>query len=343
MGLVGGPDASDSPSGPTPCTPQLRASPDDIDLSALWAAVRGVMPKLLIATLAVGVACYAGLSLLTPKYASQAQIEIVSKGVGNPFEPRRDTGTPEHRVGAHGQGGDRHPRAGAASRATWPSSSPPSSHLAAKPEFNSALVERDLFGKLLHLIGLVGPRAGETDDERVLTAYYDALARLSDQGHARHHDRVPFRGPQARRRACQQAGRALPRRSLPAHGRREPGCARQARAADQEARRGGGGGRGGGDPLPRPGQHLRRRTRQDRSQRAAAGGADRRAHQDGDRARGSGGACQRPRARSLARGTARRCPTCRSPRSCRASSSSACASSVRSPSCRRRCCRRIRA
>ena len=47
--------------------------------------------------------------------------------------------------------------------------------LASRPEFNSALIERGPFGKTLQLIGLVGPRAGESEDERVLAAYYDAL------------------------------------------------------------------------------------------------------------------------------------------------------------------------
>src|SRR5262249_51445276 len=41
--------------------------------------------------------------------------------------------------------------------------------------FNSALIERGMFGKLLHLVGLVGPRAGESEDDRVLAAYFDAL------------------------------------------------------------------------------------------------------------------------------------------------------------------------
>ena len=154
--------------------PQLRASPDDIDLSALWAAVRGVMPKLLMAALAVGVACYAGLSLLTPKFASQAQIEIVSKGVSNPFEPRRDTGAADIvSVRMDKEAIATHVRALLSSDLALKLAA--ELHLAEKPEFNSRLIERNLFGKLLQLMGLVGPRAGETDDERVLTAYYDAL------------------------------------------------------------------------------------------------------------------------------------------------------------------------
>src|SRR5581483_9554001 len=34
---------------------------------------------------------------------------------------------------------------------------------------------RDAFGKILQLVGLVGPRPGESEEDRVLAAYYDAL------------------------------------------------------------------------------------------------------------------------------------------------------------------------
>ena len=47
--------------------------------------------------------------------------------------------------------------------------------LAARPEFNSTLAERGPVGRTLRLIGLVGPRAGESEEELVLAAYYDAL------------------------------------------------------------------------------------------------------------------------------------------------------------------------
>ena len=75
---------------------QFPASPDDIDLSCARgcrqarAAEAADRHRWL-----VGVASFVALSMLTPKYASQAQIEIISKGLGNPFEPRRDTSTPE--------------------------------------------------------------------------------------------------------------------------------------------------------------------------------------------------------------------------------------------------------
>jgi uncharacterized protein involved in exopolysaccharide biosynthesis len=153
---------------------QIPASPDDIDLAALGTAVRRVLPKLLIATLAIGVVTAGGLSMLTPKYASQAQIEIISKGLGNPFEPRRDTSTPELvSVRMDKEAIATHVRALQSSDLALKLAA--DLKLATRPEFNSTLVERGTIGRSLRAIGLVGPRAGESEDELVLTAYYDAL------------------------------------------------------------------------------------------------------------------------------------------------------------------------
>ena len=153
---------------------QIPASPDDIDLAALGTAVRRVLPKLLIATLAIGVVTAGGLSMLTPKYASQAQIEIISKGLGNPFEPRRDTSTPELvSVRMDKEAIATHVRALQSSDLALKLAA--DLKLATRPEFNSTLVERGPVGRSLRAIGLVGPRAGESEDELVLAAYYDAL------------------------------------------------------------------------------------------------------------------------------------------------------------------------
>jgi uncharacterized protein involved in exopolysaccharide biosynthesis len=150
------------------------ASPDDIDLVALGVAVRRALPRLMIATAVVAVACFAALSLITPKYASQAQIEIVSKGLGNPFEPRRDPNSPELvSVRMDKEAIATHVRALASSDLALKVIA--DLNLAAKPEFNSALVDRGPFGQLLQLVGLLGPRAGQSEEDRVLAAYYDAL------------------------------------------------------------------------------------------------------------------------------------------------------------------------
>ena len=153
---------------------QSSASPDDIDLAALGAAVKRVLPKLFFATLVVGAVSFAILSMLTPKYASQAQIEIISKGLGNPFEPRRDSGTPELvSVRMDKEAIATHVRALQSSDLGLKLAA--ELKLASKPEFNSTLAHRGPVGRALHLIGLAGPRPGETEDELVLAAYYDAL------------------------------------------------------------------------------------------------------------------------------------------------------------------------
>jgi uncharacterized protein involved in exopolysaccharide biosynthesis len=150
------------------------ASPDDIDLTVLGAAVKRVLGKLLAAAGVVGLASFVVLSLLTPKYASQVQIEIVSKGVGNPFEPRRDAGAPEMvAVRMDKEAIATHVRAFQSSDLALKLAA--ELDLAAKPEFNSALVKRGVLGELLRLVSLVGPRPGESEEDRVLNAYYDAL------------------------------------------------------------------------------------------------------------------------------------------------------------------------
>jgi uncharacterized protein involved in exopolysaccharide biosynthesis len=147
---------------------------DDIDLVALGAALRRALPKLLIATATVAVATFAVLSFMTPKYASQAQIEIVSKGLGNPFEPRRDPNSPELvSVRMDKEAIATHVRALTSSDLALKVIG--DLDLAAKPEFNSALVVRGPLGQALQLVGLLGPRAGQSEEDRVLAAYYEAL------------------------------------------------------------------------------------------------------------------------------------------------------------------------
>lgn len=152
----------------------LPASPDDIDLGALGVALRRALGKLLIAAGVAGLATFLVLSLLTPKYASQAQIEIVSKGLGNPFESRRDASSPEMvSVRMDKEAIATHVRSLLSSDLAIKLAT--QLRLAERPEFNGVLVERGAFGQFLHLLGLVGPRAGESEEDRVLAAYYDAL------------------------------------------------------------------------------------------------------------------------------------------------------------------------
>src|SRR5204863_7872231 len=122
----------------------------------------------------VALASFVALSMLTPKYASQAQIEIISKGLGNPFEPRRDSSTPELvSVRMDKEAIATHVRALQSNDLALKLAV--DLKLAARPQFTSTLVEPGPVGRTLRLIGLAGPRAGETEEDLVLAAYYEAL------------------------------------------------------------------------------------------------------------------------------------------------------------------------
>jgi uncharacterized protein involved in exopolysaccharide biosynthesis len=149
----------------------FQASPDDIDLIAVGDAVKAAVGKLLLATAIAGLAALVVSSQLTPKFASQTQIEIISK---NPLDQRRDLSTPEmvsvrmdkEAVGTHVRALQSSDLILQAAREL---------DLARRPEFNSALVQPGAIGSVLRFVGLTGPRAGESDEDRVLRAFTDDL------------------------------------------------------------------------------------------------------------------------------------------------------------------------
>lgn len=152
--------------------PSLPASPDEIDIRAIGAAVRRHAGKLALAALAAGLMAFAATLTMTPKFASQAQIEVISKGVGNPFETRREGGPQlenvavrmdKEAIGTHVRGmlsTDLALKVAA------------DLELAKNPEFNRAVaapgLTRRLFGSLL-------TNARETDEDRVLKSYFEAV------------------------------------------------------------------------------------------------------------------------------------------------------------------------
>ena len=53
------------------------ASPDDIDISAVWRSLRRALPKLILLSMVAGGIAYAVLSTFPPRYTSEAQIQVV--------------------------------------------------------------------------------------------------------------------------------------------------------------------------------------------------------------------------------------------------------------------------
>lgn len=154
----------------------MRASPshrqNDIDVSMLPSIIRRSALGLLAASAFVGGLTYAGLQLVPSHFTSQAQIRIGGGALGD--GGRNNAGNPE-------QAALRVDREAIASRVHELRSPDLARKLATelrlntRPEFNSILDNQGLASSAMRLFGLGKPRPGETEEERVLGAYYRAL------------------------------------------------------------------------------------------------------------------------------------------------------------------------
>ena len=152
-----------------------RLSPDDIDPANLWTAIRSALPGVLVASLAAFAVTFGLLTQVAPRYQSEAELTIDAKAGTNPFsdpkQPQSSSDSTSNRMDKEAI--NTHIR------------SLQSPALAAKivndlklkdnVEFNSALGDVDNVSKLLRLIGLGGPRAGQAEQDRVLEAYFGKL------------------------------------------------------------------------------------------------------------------------------------------------------------------------
>lgn len=146
---------------------------DDIDLGSLGRRLRTGLPKLLVASALAGALTYAALSLIAPRYASESQLAIVARST-NPFPEGRERGgvdsmTPRMDKEAI----NTHVRALMGSDLMLKVAR--ELDLRDRPEFNDALGAVDEMGRLLRMIGIGGPRPGESEDDRVLSTVYNRL------------------------------------------------------------------------------------------------------------------------------------------------------------------------
>jgi polysaccharide biosynthesis transport protein len=153
--------------------PQHSATPDDIDIVTLFAAVRQSLPKILVCTLLIGGTTYAARSIMLPRYTSQAQLEVLSTGVSNPFDAKSTGGFSDvssrmdkEAVGTH---------VGGLKSTDLAMTLVKELKLATKPEFNAALPPEDLWSRLWAMAGVGAPNTGETGENRALTAFTKAL------------------------------------------------------------------------------------------------------------------------------------------------------------------------
>lgn len=155
---------------------QVQASPDDIDITSLWSVLKRSGPRILLFSGLVGALTYGGLSLVPAKFRSEAQIKIGGQGISDPFrDPKVGTGATPENVAVKVD------KEAIASQVVALRSRDLAARLMTelklnqRPEFNAALGGQNLLGGLMRMAGLSGPRPGESEEERVLNAYYKAL------------------------------------------------------------------------------------------------------------------------------------------------------------------------
>ena len=149
-----------------------QPTPDDIDITSLFGAVRRAFFRLLMATALVGIAAYAVLSTIAPRYTSEAQLSISAKRT-NPF-PEKPNGSATLAPRLDKQAINTHVRSLMAPDLIRKVAT--QLNLQKRVEFNSALGSLDTWAYTMRLLGMSGPARGETAEERVLRVAYNQLS-----------------------------------------------------------------------------------------------------------------------------------------------------------------------
>jgi tyrosine-protein kinase Etk/Wzc len=154
---------------------QTYASPDEIDITVLWAAVRRALPRLLVLCMLAGIVTFGVLSLVAPRYESEAQLAIVGKGTANPYSDPSRAPTTQQSVSVRMDKEAINTHVRALLSPDLAEKIADEMKLAERVEFNRALGPPDSLSAILGMIGIGGSRPGESDQDRVLSAYFKRL------------------------------------------------------------------------------------------------------------------------------------------------------------------------
>ncbi len=129
------------------------------------------LPRLLLLSAAVGALAYLISSMIAPSYVSEAQLSILAKGGSNPFG--KADGQDNVTVRMDKEAVNTHVRALLSPDLARTIAK--EMDLASKVEFNSKLGSVDKLSGLLRVAGIGAPRAGETEEDQVLSQYFRRL------------------------------------------------------------------------------------------------------------------------------------------------------------------------
>jgi len=151
------------------------ASPDDIQMSTVFEALKRNARLLVLLTLAVGGMTFSVLSLMAPRYQSEAELAIVAKGASGAFSDPRSVAQGPDVIATRmdKEAINTHVRAMQSPELLGKIAA--DLKLKDRPEFNSALGPADTLDSILRLIGIGGPKSGENERDRVLAALRSKL------------------------------------------------------------------------------------------------------------------------------------------------------------------------
>ena len=151
------------------------ASPDDIQMSKVFEALKKSARWLILMAVGHGAATFAILSMMAPRYQSEAELAIVAKGASSSFADSRNMSSGPDLVTTRmdKEAINTHVRAMQSPELLEQIAA--ELKLKDRPEFNSALGPVDVLDRILRLAGIGSPRAGESERDRVLSAFRSRL------------------------------------------------------------------------------------------------------------------------------------------------------------------------
>ena len=151
------------------------ATPDDIQISSVFGALKQSLKKLILFSAALFALTYATLMLVAPKYQSEAELAIVARNAsGNFSDPKSQGGSLDSiTTKMDKEAINTHVRALKSTDLLERVAERMS--LKDKPEFNSAIGPVDSLDAMMRVIGIGGPRGGESERDRVLNTLRNQL------------------------------------------------------------------------------------------------------------------------------------------------------------------------
>ncbi|MEL6375398.1 MAG: Wzz/FepE/Etk N-terminal domain-containing protein, partial [Pseudomonadota bacterium] len=153
----------------------VHSSPDDIDITSLFSALKRNIVRLLVLSLLAGLLTFGILSAMAPKYKSTAKLLFGGESVTDPFrDPKLQPNAPDAIT-------VKVDKEAVASQVSLIKSRDLAVKLIDKlklkgrASFNTQLPSTTALGGVLRMVGLSGPRPGETVEDVVLSNYYNAL------------------------------------------------------------------------------------------------------------------------------------------------------------------------